>query len=50
MDESWRREAQAVVETSYDEKVSGTCKSEQLEEIQERGGGRGRSLAATAPG
>lgn len=37
MDESPRREAQAVVETSYDEKVSGTCKSEQLEEVRERG-------------
>ncbi|CAB1444462.1 unnamed protein product [Pleuronectes platessa] len=36
MDESWRREAQAVVETSYDEKVSGTCKSEQLEECRHR--------------
>lgn len=27
MDESRQREAQAVVETSYDEKFSGTCKS-----------------------
>lgn len=46
MDESRRREAQAVVETSYDEKVSGTCKSVQLGELREQGGGRGRSLAA----
>lgn len=37
MDESRWREAQAVVETSYDEKVSGTCKSVQLEEVRERG-------------
>jgi len=27
------RETQAAVATSYDEKVSGTCKSEQLEEV-----------------
>lgn len=34
------------METSYDEKVSGTCKSVQLEKVWEQGGGRGRSFAA----
>lgn len=37
MDESCWWEAWGVVETSYDEKVSGTCKSGQLEEVQEQG-------------
>lgn len=38
MDESQQRGAQAVVETSYDEKVSSTCKSSSWKKF----GGRGR--------
>lgn len=48
MDESRRREAQAVVETSYDEKVSGTCKSEQLEEVREGVGGWKKEFSCSA--
>lgn len=34
MDVSQQRETPAVVSTSYDERVMGICKSEQLEEVR----------------
>lgn len=51
MDVSQQRETPAVVSTSYDERVMGICKSEQLEEVR---GARqekevGAAKLATAP-